>query len=280
MKAADFLRNNLQRESKDFFGVTDSKFIDFIVSAWMDDKNNSKHRYDELQEYLPDVHRILDMASGCGTFVFYGLLNGYDVFGVEPEHWKNEFNHMKVKEYGYAESWKQHFNQSVGEKLPFKNNAFDCVSSYQTLEHVKNIHDCLSEMVRVTRSGGALHIYCPDYNSTFEGHYLLPWLPQFFRPFAKVYLKLLKKPVKGLDSINYITKSKVINSLRNIESINKYKFSIIDLNKTRTENRLKKMGLPQFITNNIYFIISMIRYLRISFTREISVAILVNIEKS
>ena len=132
---------------------------------------------------------------------------GYRTGGLE-----NTFNHMKADAYGYPEAWKGHFIKAVGEHLPFREGAFDFVSSYQTLEHVQDVEACLAEMIRVARV--AVFLRAPDYSSTFEGHYRLPWLPLFPRPLARLYLRLLGRPTLGLDTIQYITKRRIKRILR------------------------------------------------------------------
>lgn len=98
--------------------------------------------------------RILDMSSGCGTFVFYGLMNGYDIYGIEPVKWKHEFNFLKAKEKGYPDAWMKRFCSAVGEYLPFNDETFDIISTYQTLEHVQSHKKCFGEFKRVLRMRG------------------------------------------------------------------------------------------------------------------------------
>ena len=83
----DFLVWNIVREYNLYFGNSDMRCINYVADAWMNDRSNSKWRYELIKEFFKfDKNaKILDMASGCGTFVFYGILNGYDVFGIEPE---------------------------------------------------------------------------------------------------------------------------------------------------------------------------------------------------
>lgn len=206
-----FLRTHLQSEFLSYYGVTDDEWIDFVTAAWLDDDTNSQWRYDDITNYIggevPEKVRILDMACGCGTFVNLGLLNGLSVWGIEPEDWKHTLNRMKVDVYEYPINWKDRYIKSVGEALPFSNNSFDYVSSYQTIEHVQDIQLCLEEMIRVLRPKGALFLYAPDYRGTYEGHYRLPWLPLFPRSLAQFYLKVLRRPKEGLEAINYVTSS-------------------------------------------------------------------------
>lgn len=241
----EYLLQNFVRESLRYYGYNDRDEVDFVVDAWLDDAGNSTHRYKDMYDYIGEEKicngRILDMASGCGTFVFYGLLNGFNVFGVEPEDWKNTFNQMKIDAYGYFEDWKSHFIKSVGERLPFRDKSFDFVSSYQTLEHVQDVNKCLSEMIRVARV--AVFLRAPDYSGTFEGHYHLPWFPLFPRPLARLYLRLLGRPILGLDTIQYVTGRRIKKALRDypVEVYDQQRLELTAI-KIRKRLRLNKMG--------------------------------------
>lgn len=232
LSARNYLRAELEQEYSRWFGLPPREFLDNVVDAWMNDETNSKHRFDTLKATLPHAKRILDMASGCGTAVFYGLLHGYDMVGIDPEQWKHTFNAMKAAEYGYPRDWLDRFHEGIGESLPFPDNDFDCVTSYQTIEHVQDVSRVLAEMVRVVRPGGGIHIRCPDYRGTFEGHYRLPWLPLFPRPLARAYLRALGKPTRGLDTLQYVTKERVVGTLREVEAkLQGCKLSIVDLDQ-------------------------------------------------
>ena len=56
------------------------------------------------------------------------------------------------------------------------------------LEHVRAPEQALREMIRVTRSGGGVHLRCPDYRSTYEPHYRLPLVAALSTPLARAYL--------------------------------------------------------------------------------------------
>jgi len=49
----------------------------------------------------------------------------------------------------------------VGEKLPFKDNAFDAVFSFAVLEHVSDPFACAAELARVLKPGGVLYCVVP-----------------------------------------------------------------------------------------------------------------------
>lgn len=212
-----YLRENLLRDNRRNWGASKARIVD-VANSWMDDTGTSAFRWEE-QVRMGFANRgpILDMASGCGTFVFGGLVRGFDVYGVEPELWKHRFNHLKAAALQYPGKWMSRCVRAVGERLPWKDGAFRAVSSYQTLEHVNDVRLCLSEMLRVLRPGGRLFLYFPDYRSTFEGHYRIPWLPLFPKALARRYLKVLGRPMAGLDSLHYVTEAGVKKTLLDLD---------------------------------------------------------------
>lgn len=268
-----FLLNNIKKDIKEAIGVINEKEIKNVADAWMNDESNSKHRFKIIEKYLPKSKKILDMASGAGTFVYFGLLNGYEVYGIEPEQWKHIFNKMKAAEYGYPKEWQNNFIESIGETLPFKDNYFDVSSSYQTLEHVQDPKKCISEMVRVTKNEGGIHITCPDYRSTYEGHYNIAWLPLFPRVLANIYLKLRGKNPLYLTTLNYITSSKIKKYLIEISEEKNINLHIIDLNKEKFKEKLKKRNL--FFLEGFYFVFNSLIYMKKLFRSEIQTNLLI-----
>lgn len=72
--------------------------------------------------------------------------------------------------------------QGSATALPFPSERFDCTYSFKVLPHVADIHTALSEMARVTRSGGTV-------------------LAEFYNPVSLRYLvKRLKPPTAVSDS--------------------------------------------------------------------------------
>lgn len=57
----------------------------------------------------------------------------------------------------------------IGEKLPFKTDAFDAVFSLAVLEHVRNPFECAQEIVRVLKPGGILYVAVP-FLQPFHGY--------------------------------------------------------------------------------------------------------------
>ncbi|MCY4146705.1 MAG: class I SAM-dependent methyltransferase [Chloroflexi bacterium] len=62
---------------------------------------------------------------------------------------------------------------AAGEHIPFAADRFDTVLSHEVLEHVVDDRRALQEMLRVTRVGGRILLFCPNRWYPFEthGHY-------------------------------------------------------------------------------------------------------------
>ncbi|GAH52614.1 unnamed protein product, partial [marine sediment metagenome] len=121
---------------------------------------------------------------------------------------------------------------------------------------------CFSEFNRVLKREGDLFIQCPDYTSFFEGHYRIPMLPLMNKSLFKIYLRVLNRPTKGLDTINYTTRKMVFNYLDN-------NYIIYDIPLNRIKIRIyNKIGINSEILARAYLTYSQIKNI---FTRENSV---------
>ena len=259
-------------------GVLDEVLANTIAEEWFSPDARHEHRFAELRKRLPEGKRILDLASGMGTAVLYGLSQGFDVFGIEPDPRKLRFAGERIDAGGMPAQWRFRFQRAVGEQLPFRDGSFDAVLSYQTLEHVQDPDIVLSEMLRVVRPGGALHIRCPDYRGTFEGHYLLPWLPLMPRALARLYLRMLRKPLTGFNGIRYTTGNGMVNALRAAERRSPgLHLKIADLEAERFLHRLRERRLPAGY--KAFRVWKAVRYFRDLFRREMQVDLWIRVEK-
>jgi ubiquinone/menaquinone biosynthesis C-methylase UbiE len=221
----------------------------------------------------PGMHRILDLASGCGQFVLLALQRGYLCEGVEPDPWRVAFVARKIALSDYPLDWRSRFHGGKGEVLPFADDSFDYVTSFQTLEHVEDPLRVVREMVRVTKPGGAVHIMCPDYRSTFEAHYQLPWLPLMPKSIARLFLRLARRPTLGLETIQYTTRPRVLYWLREAEGSGR--FLVSDEDKVLFENALRRRRMPD--VPFAYGLWNAWRYLSLLGRQEVSVSMLCRI---
>jgi SAM-dependent methyltransferase len=181
---------------------------------------------------------VLDLAAGMGTAFARGLEKGIPMMGLEPDATKTK---MSVDHFpGLRGRWVR----GVGENLPYRDAAFAAILSWQTLEHVQSPEAVLREMLRVLKPGGFLHLRCPDYRGTYEGHYLLPWLPVLPRSFARIWLRCQRRPALGLQSITYVTAPSMKRALNLAALELGVSLEWRDRQKERVIQRLQEKGWP------------------------------------
>ena len=262
-KAKEFLEHNLFKDGLKYFGHKDKNLSIEIANIWHDDKEYYQ-RWQEAEKFSDHTGKILDMSCGVGTFAFHGLRKGYDVYGIEPENWKLEYIKLKIKEQNLPKIWEQRFIKGIGENLPFKDDTFDYIITYQTLEHVQNLEKCIDEMIRVLKNGGKLKIHAPDYDSFYEPHYHLIFFPKMNKKLASIYLKILRRPTIGLNTLNWTTSKsilKILNKYENIEIIN-----LSELYRNRKIDFVKsKYHLPKLISN---ILVNLIYYKKVYLAQE------------
>lgn len=256
MNSKKFLTEKLTAESLLYFHSEqdlEEGRIETIAERWSNDALHSeKSRFDQLNRHIENCSqkRMLDMSSGCGSFVIQGLLRDWNLFGIEPEQWKQDLIDMKFKENDYPTEWRERIKQGIGEELPFEDDFFEAFNSWQTFEHVQDVSKCLTELYRVTQSGGKGVIHCPSYMTFYEGHYRLFWFPMMGNSsFAKFYLKLRKRPFDGLRTFVPIKRSVLTSKARQagFEVENLTKKELCDAAKRKIpalNGALGAIGLP------------------------------------
>jgi SAM-dependent methyltransferase len=118
-------------------------------------------RYEHLHRYafasaFVGGRRVLDAACGEG----YGAallattaasVTGVDLSAAAIEHARGRYGRDGLE-----------FQAADCTALPFADDAFDCVVSFETLEHLERQDDLLAEFRRVLAPGGFLLISTPD----------------------------------------------------------------------------------------------------------------------
>lgn len=83
------------------------------------------------------------MISQLALFFPNAKYFGVDIYDKAIEYAKKNYPHIM-------------FKVASADKLPFKNNAFDLILFYETIEHVENPKDCLKEVKRILKRNGTL----------------------------------------------------------------------------------------------------------------------------
>jgi len=132
--------------------------------------------------------KILEVGCGQGIYLkrivtTYGVSGvGVDVSGQSINFAKKHWADKRLK-----------FRLADGISLPFKQNYFDKVMSFDVLEHIKDQKQAINEMVRVLKPGGRLFIYTLNRNDK----YTLDWF--WYQLGFDVYAKARHRPELFID---------------------------------------------------------------------------------
>ena len=124
--------------------------------------------------------RIVDWGCGRGKLVLWLREQGYDAVGVDldPRPFANGADLFHAGGYRVDECL--HVLDASG-RAPFPDSSFHFVTSWQTLEHVRDLHAVAAEWSRLTMDRGrGFHIF-PPHRRIVEGHLFMPlvhWLPK------------------------------------------------------------------------------------------------------
>jgi len=144
--------------------------------------------------------KMLDIGSGWGGFVVAANEIGMEAWGCDVDEQVIEIAKLRSKIHNVHSN----YCLAKAEKLPFPDNFFDYVQCVTVLEHVEDVNKTIGEFIRVLKKGGVGFIQAPNYHQPLENHYKILFPPMLPKTLAKIYLLLLARPYKYIDSINYI----------------------------------------------------------------------------
>ena len=131
-------------------------------------------RYNELldgfEKYRKN-NRILDVGCGFGHFLEAARKRGWEVFGTE----------YTARAVETCEKKGIRMAQGSLANAQFPDGGFDMITSFEVIEHINNPIDDLMEKRRIIRTGGALYITTPNFNSLIR-YYLGPRDLNIFYP--------------------------------------------------------------------------------------------------
>lgn len=154
---------------------------------WRERRINQEHYQAERLGMLADHAgplvgiRLLDLGAGMGGFAVAAALAGARVTACEYNPAYCRIIELRAARHGLRLPV---FN-AAGEDLPFPAAAFDAVTAWDVLEHVRDPARVLAELARVLRPGGHALITAINRRAWVDPHYHLRginWLP---RPVAE-----------------------------------------------------------------------------------------------
>ena len=148
-----------------------------------------------LTRFLPPNQRMARMLdAGCGNGEFTGYIKqlGLDVTGIDIAAPAIERARTSFPDIVFHTA-------SLEDQLPFPDMEFDAVWCTEVLEHIFDIHACLSEFNRVLHQGGILIVTTPFHSLVKNLAIALVGFDKHFNP--------------SLSHIRFFTKSSLTESL-------------------------------------------------------------------
>jgi ubiquinone/menaquinone biosynthesis C-methylase UbiE len=124
-------------------------------------------RFQSIDPALLDIgaaDRVIDLGCGTGRHVLELSKAPSDIIGADISRDDIRAGRYLLEIMRRRDEVKArvHWLQTAGERLPFKDGAFDRVICTETLEHVDDEHVLAGELVRVLKPGGILAVSVPD----------------------------------------------------------------------------------------------------------------------
>jgi len=139
--------------------IPEAGFCGYTTKAYQE----HSARYDFAAKYVKNK-KVLDIACGVG----YGtkiLLNagskeviGCDISSESIDYAKQHYSNKQIT-----------FKVQDATKLDFTDNYFDCIVSFETIEHVDDYNAVLKEFYRVIKKNGTLIISTPNKDVSSKG---------------------------------------------------------------------------------------------------------------
>lgn len=116
---------------------------------------------------LKPKQKVLEIGCGQGVFLAR-LVQTYPV-----QAWGVDISRSSIDSAQQWSSSRLSFQVADACQLPFKDELFDCVLSFDCLEHIANQDRALAEAMRVLKPGGKLLLYTINKYQKFTWNYWL-----------------------------------------------------------------------------------------------------------
>lgn len=213
-KIVNLLKNS--NFNKNFYYMSSERQLLEEQSPWWAEHI---HRYNVVLDELKNTDAVLDIA--CGTGFGSDILAGKSAHVIGGDIDPTIIQENKV-------NWtKENLSFQVldGTNLPFEDNTFDILVSFETIEHTVHFKEMINEFKRVTKPGGKLFISTPNfYLNSPKGYVTNPFHTQEFTPteFTELISNYFKEfNIFGQEYIRYKNKTAFTFKIANlIEWIN------------------------------------------------------------
>lgn len=180
-------------------------------------KNLADHyedSWDIIKPFIKENDKILEIGSGNGFLLCYCKKNELNIIGVEPGKnygFEGRFARAcRLLEINGIPDIEKVLIDCTAENMPFEDDSFDFIFSIAVLEHVHDVKQVIDEAIRVLKPGGIFYSNIPNYNSFYEGHYNIFWIPGIKPRFAKWYVsKVFHRDPSYINELHFLTPKEI-----------------------------------------------------------------------
>lgn len=182
-----------------------------------------------FDNYFPDFNKDDFADSSCleigsftgGSLVYWEEKYGYsNPCGIDI----NPIFALAGDEFAKEKGAKATFKTGFGESLPYPDNSFDYIVSFDVFEHVKNVELVMQECFRVLKKRGKILLVFPQFFQPLEAHLTYvtktPALHWFFssKTLVKAYNEIIEE--RGKDAYWYALEKKELSEWERLPSLN------------------------------------------------------------
>lgn len=240
------LSDSIKRKMSGYFNDYLGQVTGLTFDKYLQDTLSFKRAEEQvciLKEKIPgDIEnkRLLEIGSGFGVFVANSILD-HDIaaYGVEPDGLNLEVSKEILSSLSLSPDI---ISADQAESLHFEDNSFDIVYSSNVLEHVRDPKKVFEESIRVLKPGGYMVFVIPNYASWWDGHYGVIWLPNMPKYVAKLYVRMLGRDPRFINSLQLVTLRQIQGFCREFED----RLGVIDWGWDVWERRLDTLNFTEW----------------------------------
>lgn len=218
--------------------------IDRLSPDGKNDYLSQQHlaRYDFVQKNYTFSGRVLDVACGTGYGTMMLKNAGFDIIGVDIDA-----EQIKENQRVWGE---ERFNVADVMNLPYEDDSFDAVVSFETIEHVYDGEAFFKEVKRVLKPGGI--IICSTPNIKYTAHpefHLKEYTPDEFYNLASKYFEEVKSFAQYFryvdrvrDKTKWVLTDAIVRTLTLLQIKNLIKNILNSLKKTSSNEVSERDG--------------------------------------
>lgn len=193
--------------------------------------------YEWVKEKLSG--RVLEIGFGDGYGTDYLRKEGIDIVAVDVD----EESVMRACEK-YPETKFFHYD---GILLPYPDKSFDCIISFQVIEHIQDDSAFLKEIYRVMKPGGVAYITTPNRKYRLKDD-AKPWNPFHIREYSGSQLNSIASTI--FDQVS-------ISGVHGIGDVHQKEIDRVRHSKNAKHSRWKRW-IPQW-AKKVYRVVKPVR---------------------